>query len=139
MIPRPLAARLSSTDAGAAAASHQPAELLLHLMAHYFITADCHIVALAPMPSSHWRSPHHCCHRIMIVSLLATLNVVVVIIVIATANSPSPPPQDLCLIVVCMTNSPLPTPASPSNTIRGSGVLGGLCRWWSILGRQRES
>ncbi len=47
------AARLSSADAGAAAASRPPAELLLPLMALYFIMADCYVVALAQMPPSH--------------------------------------------------------------------------------------
>jgi hypothetical protein len=49
---RPLAARLSSADAGATAASRLPAEPLLPLMALYFIMADCCVVASAPAPSS---------------------------------------------------------------------------------------
>jgi hypothetical protein len=65
---RPMAARLSSTDAGATAASCPPAELLLPLMALYFIMADCYVVASAPAPSSHCCSHRHCCHRFVIVT-----------------------------------------------------------------------
>ena len=43
-IARPLAACFSSADAGAAAASCPPAELLLPLAALYFIMADCYLV-----------------------------------------------------------------------------------------------
>jgi hypothetical protein len=59
----PLAARLSSTDTGATAASHLPAELLLPLVALYFIMADCYVIALAPAPSSH-------CHGALSLPLL---------------------------------------------------------------------
>jgi hypothetical protein len=65
---RPLAACLSSADAGATAASCPPAEPLLPLVALYFIMADCYLVALAPAPSSHCCSLRHCCHRFMIVT-----------------------------------------------------------------------
>jgi hypothetical protein len=63
-----LAACLSSTDVGATAASHPPAEPLLPLVALYFIMADCYVVALAPAPSSHCCSRRHCCHRFVIVT-----------------------------------------------------------------------
>ncbi len=65
---RPLAARLSSADAGATAASCPPAEPLLPLVALYFIMADCYVVASAPAPSSHCRSRRHRCHRFVIVT-----------------------------------------------------------------------
>jgi hypothetical protein len=65
---RPLAARLSSADAGATAASRLPAEPLLPFVALYFIMADCYVVALAPAPSSHCRSRHHHCHCFVIVT-----------------------------------------------------------------------
>jgi hypothetical protein len=64
----PLAARLSSADAGATAASHPPLEPLLPFVALYFIMADCYVVASAPAPSSHCRSRRHRCHRFMIVT-----------------------------------------------------------------------
>jgi hypothetical protein len=64
----PLAAPLSSADAGATAASRPPAEPLLPFMALYFIMADCYIVASAPALSSHCCSRHHCCHHFMIVT-----------------------------------------------------------------------
>jgi hypothetical protein len=64
----PLAARLSSADVGATAASHLPAELLLPLVALYFIMADCYVVASSPAPSSHCCTRRHCCHRFMIVT-----------------------------------------------------------------------
>ncbi len=67
------AACLSSTDAGATSASCPPVELLLPLVALYFIMANYYIVALAPMPSSHCCSRRHRCHCIMIVSRPATL------------------------------------------------------------------
>jgi hypothetical protein len=60
---RPLAARLSSADTGATAASCPLAEPLLPLVALYFIMADCYVVALAPAPLSHCCSHHHHCHR----------------------------------------------------------------------------
>jgi hypothetical protein len=63
-----LAARLSSTDTGATAASHLPAELLLPLVALYFIMADCYIVASAPTPSSHCCSRRYPSHRFVIVT-----------------------------------------------------------------------
>jgi hypothetical protein len=66
------AAHLLSTDAGASAASHPPAESLLSYVALYFIMADCYIVALAPTPSSHCHSRRNRCHPIVIVSLPAT-------------------------------------------------------------------
>ncbi len=65
---RPLAACLSSADAGATAASRLPAEPLLPLVALYFIMADCYIVASAPAPSSHCCSCCHHCHRFVIVT-----------------------------------------------------------------------
>jgi hypothetical protein len=65
---RPLAACLSSADAGATAASRPPAEPLLPFVALYFIMADCYVVASAPAPSSHCRSRRHCCHRFVIVT-----------------------------------------------------------------------
>jgi hypothetical protein len=65
---RPLAARLSSADAGATAASRPPAEPLLPFVALYFIMADCYVVASAPAPSSHCRSRRHHCHRFVIVT-----------------------------------------------------------------------
>jgi hypothetical protein len=64
---RPLAACLSSADAGATAASRPPAEPLLPFVALYFIMADCYVVASAPAPSSHCRSHLHRCHRFVIV------------------------------------------------------------------------
>jgi hypothetical protein len=64
---RPLAARLSSADAGATAASRLPAELLLPLVALYCIMADCYVAALAPAPS-YCRSRRHCCHCFVIVT-----------------------------------------------------------------------
>jgi hypothetical protein len=67
---RPLAARLSSADAGATAASHPPAEPLLPLVVLYFIIADCYIVASAPAPFSHCCSRHHHCHRFVIVTAM---------------------------------------------------------------------
>jgi hypothetical protein len=71
---RPLAARLSSADAGATAASCPPAEPLLPFMALYFIMADCYVIASAPVPSSHCCSQHHHCHCFMIVTYrLSTL------------------------------------------------------------------
>jgi hypothetical protein len=63
-----LAARLSSADAGATAASCLPAELLLPLVALYFIMADYYVVALAPAPSSHFCSRRHHCHCFVIVT-----------------------------------------------------------------------
>ncbi len=72
-IARPMAARLSSADGGAAAASCPTVEPLLPLVAPYFIMADCYIIALAPAPSSHCCSHCHCCHCIVIVSRTATL------------------------------------------------------------------
>jgi hypothetical protein len=42
---RPMAARLSSADAGATAASRLPAEPLLPFVALYFVMADCYVVA----------------------------------------------------------------------------------------------
>ena len=72
-ITHPLAACLLSADVGAAAASCPPAEPVLPLVVLYFIMADCYVVALAPVPSSHCCSCHHCCHRIMILSSPATL------------------------------------------------------------------
>jgi hypothetical protein len=60
---RPLAARLSSADAGATAASRLPAEPLLPLLALYFIMADCYVIALAPASSFCYR-----CHRFVIVT-----------------------------------------------------------------------
>jgi hypothetical protein len=65
---RPLAARLSSAEAGATAASCPPAKPLLPFVALYFIMADCYVIALAPAPSSHCRSRRHCCHRFVIVT-----------------------------------------------------------------------
>jgi hypothetical protein len=65
---RPPAARLSSADAGAAAASRPQAEPLLPLVAIYFIMADCHVVALAQAPFSHCRSRRHYCHHFVIVT-----------------------------------------------------------------------
>jgi hypothetical protein len=65
---RPLAARLSSADAGATAASRPPAEPLLPLVALYFIMADCYNVASAPAPSSHCCSHRYCCHHFVIVT-----------------------------------------------------------------------
>jgi hypothetical protein len=62
----PFAAHLSSTDAGATAAPCPPAELLLPLLALYFIMADCYVIALAPAPSSHCFSRRHCCHCFVI-------------------------------------------------------------------------
>jgi hypothetical protein len=62
-----------SADAGAAAPSQPLAEPLLPLIALYFITADCYLIALATTPSSHCFSRHHYCHPIVIVSLPATL------------------------------------------------------------------
>jgi hypothetical protein len=64
----PLAARLSSADAGATAASRPPAEPLLPFVALYFIMADCYVVASTPVPSSHCCSRHHRCHRFVIVT-----------------------------------------------------------------------
>jgi hypothetical protein len=63
-----MAAHLSSTDAGAPAASCLPAEPLLPLVALYFIMADCYVIALAPAPSSHCRRRHHRFHRFVIVT-----------------------------------------------------------------------
>jgi hypothetical protein len=57
-----------SADAGAAAASHPPAEPLLPLVALYFIMADCYVVASAPAPSSHCCSRHHHSHCFVIVT-----------------------------------------------------------------------
>ncbi len=37
-------------------------------MALFFIMADCYVVALAPVPSSHCPSRRHCCNRIVIVT-----------------------------------------------------------------------
>jgi hypothetical protein len=65
---RPLAARLSSADAGATAASCPPAEPLLPFVALYFIMADCYVIALAPAPSSHCYSRRHHCHCFVIVT-----------------------------------------------------------------------
>jgi hypothetical protein len=65
---RPLAACLSSADAGATAASRPPAEPLLPLVALYFIMADCYVVASAHVPSSHCHSRRHCCHCFVIVT-----------------------------------------------------------------------
>jgi hypothetical protein len=65
---RPPAARLSSADSAAAAASHLPAEPLLPLVSLFFIMADCYVIALAPAPSSHCCSCRHCCHCIVIVT-----------------------------------------------------------------------
>jgi hypothetical protein len=65
---RPLAARLSSADAGATAASRPPEEPLLPLMTLYFIMADCYVVASAPAPSSHCCSHRYCCHRFVFVT-----------------------------------------------------------------------
>jgi hypothetical protein len=65
---RPLAACLSSSDTGAAAASRPPVEPLLPLVALYSIMADCYAIALAPAPSSHCCSHHNCCHRFVIVT-----------------------------------------------------------------------
>ncbi len=65
-----LAAHLSSTDAGATAASRPPAKPLLPLVALYFIMADCYIVTSALVPSSHCCScqHRHHCHRFMTVT-----------------------------------------------------------------------
>jgi hypothetical protein len=52
MIAYPPAARLLSADAGVAAASHPPAELLLPSVALYFITADFYVVAFVGRASS---------------------------------------------------------------------------------------
>ncbi len=65
---RPLAACLSSADAGATAAFCPPAEPLLPLVALYFFMADCYVVASALAPSSHCCSCHHCCHCFVIVT-----------------------------------------------------------------------
>jgi hypothetical protein len=63
------AARLSSADSAAAAASCLPAKPLLPLMvALFFIVADCYVVASALEPSSHCCSHRHRCHRIVIVT-----------------------------------------------------------------------
>jgi hypothetical protein len=64
----PPAAHLSSADAGATAASCLPVELLLPLVALYFIMADCYVIASAPASSSHCRSRRHCCHGFVIVT-----------------------------------------------------------------------
>ncbi len=64
----PWAARLLSADAGAVAASRPPVELLLPLVALYFIMADCYVVASAPVPSFHCHSRRHRCHHFMIVT-----------------------------------------------------------------------
>jgi hypothetical protein len=64
----PLAAHLSSADAGATAASCLPVEPLLPFMTLYFVMADCYVVALAPAPSSHCRNRRHHCHCFMIVT-----------------------------------------------------------------------
>jgi hypothetical protein len=69
---RPLAACLSSADAGATAASCPPAEPLLPFVALYFIMADCYVVALAPAPSSHCCSRRHHCHCFVIVTYRPT-------------------------------------------------------------------
>jgi hypothetical protein len=65
---RPLAACLSSADAGATAASWPPAEPLLPFVALYFIMADCYVIALAPAPFYHCCSRHHHCHCFVIVT-----------------------------------------------------------------------
>jgi hypothetical protein len=65
---RPFAARLSSTDAEATAASCPPAEPLLPFVALYFIMADCYVIASAPAPSSHCCSHRHHCHCFVIVT-----------------------------------------------------------------------
>jgi hypothetical protein len=64
----PLAAHLSSADAGATAASRLPVEPLLPLVALYFIMADCYVVASAPALSSHCRSRRYRCHCFVIVT-----------------------------------------------------------------------
>jgi hypothetical protein len=64
----PLAAHLSSADAGATAASRPPVEPLLPFVALYFIMADCYVVASAPAPSSHCHNRRHLCHRFVIVT-----------------------------------------------------------------------
>jgi hypothetical protein len=64
----PLAARLSSADTEATAASCLLAEPLLPLVALYFIMADCYVVASAPVPSSHCCSRRHCFHCFVIVT-----------------------------------------------------------------------
>jgi hypothetical protein len=69
----PSAGRLSSADAGAAAASRPPAEPLLPLVALYFIMAGCYVVASAPAPSSHCCSRRYPCHRFVIVTALPHL------------------------------------------------------------------
>jgi hypothetical protein len=66
MNAHPPAAHLSSADTGAAAVSRPPAASLLPLVALYFIMADCYVVALAPVPSSHCHSRRHCCHCFVI-------------------------------------------------------------------------
>ncbi len=68
MNAHPLAARLSSADAGATAASRPPAEPLLPLVALYFIMADCYVIALAPAPFSHCFSCRNHCHHFVIVT-----------------------------------------------------------------------
>jgi hypothetical protein len=72
-ITRLPAAHLLLADAGAAAASSLPAEQLLPLMALYFIMADCYVIALVPMPSSHCPSHRYFCHCIVIASRPDTL------------------------------------------------------------------
>jgi hypothetical protein len=43
-------------------------EPLLPLVALYFIMADCYVIALAPVPSSHCRSRRHRCHHFVIIT-----------------------------------------------------------------------